>query len=233
MQIKDRKKIFRIILLLFLFAIVLDNFLISKIIPWNVSLLKINPILVILGIPVALPVSINPIPDFLIFIFLYTVVTPFHRLNRKNEIFQSLQKKWWPVCAGLAAIPFYTLLAGLMYFSLRDQFPRGFRNSIESFGINVDIDALYQNDGVIHFNGSMIMLIGFLIGIFVFTKKIKATLANSQPVLEQKLIPEKENVRQSASQIKEPTHHVFVQLPLDVPVKSGKKIMKKGNTVKI
>ncbi|HTQ63213.1 MAG TPA: hypothetical protein VMI12_00360 [Puia sp.] len=233
MQLKDRKKFFRTILLLFLFAIILDNFLVSKIIPWDTSLLKINPILVILGIPVALPVSMNLVSVFLIFFFLYKIMIPANKIFYKNGAFQNLRKKSWQVCAGFSAIPACTLLAGLIYFFVRNEIPRNFRNAIESFGINADIYALYQDDSVIHFNGSMILLAGFLIGISIFTRKINSIIANSQPAIEQKPILGKERLQQNALSKKESANHVFVQLPLNTPAKPGKRMAKKETSMRI
>jgi len=79
----------------------------------------------------------------------------------------------------------------------------------------------------------MILLAGFLIGISIFTRKINSIIANSQPAIEQKPILGKERLQQNALSKKESANHVFVQLPLNTPVKPGKRMAKKETSMRI
>ncbi len=168
-----QKKHLTIVISILLAATLLDQFLISKIIPWLSGLLSINPILVILGVPVSLPVTFGLIPVFAFFMFFYSIaIAPYHFLHDPAAK-EHARKKFRKVVSGVFAIPFCILLSGLIYAVMHDWLPKNLRNAFESMGLNADLHTYLPADTTIHFKGSIFILTGFFCGIYIFMKKIK------------------------------------------------------------
>ncbi len=168
-----QKKHLTIVISILLAATLLDQFLISKIIPWLSGLLSINPILVILGVPVSLPVTFGLIPVFAFFMFFYSMaIAPYHFLHDPATK-EHARKKFRKVVSGVFAIPFCILLSGLIYAVMHDWLPKNLRNAFESMGLNADLHTYLPGDKTIHFRGSIFILTGFFCGIYIFMKKIK------------------------------------------------------------
>lgn len=175
-----------------LISILLNKYLISQIFPELSELIGINPMPVILGVPVDMTLMIGFVPVFILFSTLYLIfILPYQQLN-DGLAWKRAKKKLWTVSAGIAAIPFWMIISGSIYYFAHDQIPRSLRNSIESFGLNLDIYSLYPGNDIIHFRGSLFMLIGFLIGAYIFMRKIKTVTALSNlpyPAKEETIKP--------------------------------------------
>ncbi|PWT71884.1 MAG: hypothetical protein C5B59_16950 [Bacteroidetes bacterium] len=168
-----QKRQLNTMLVVIVVSILLEQFVIAKIIPESSQLLGVNPIPVVLGVPVNLAINIGIVPILISFVSCFTILFIVNDVLQKNGMRDFWVKKIKTVFAGFVFILFYMLLAGLLYHVLKDHLPRALRNAFESFGINMDVYTFFPGCEIIHLRGSFFLLVAFIIGVYVFIRKIQ------------------------------------------------------------
>ena len=160
------------LLVLLAIAILLDRYLITDLLPWAPGLAGVNPMLVFLDIPVPLPVMID-LPVIGLFFFFYWILLLSYPSRYGGATRQGSRKRLWRLFTGLFAI-FLCMVAGGGIFALcSGLMPREVRNGIDSFGIQLDLYTPIPDHELIHLRGGMILLVCLLIGIRIFSRRLR------------------------------------------------------------
>ncbi len=168
----------RVLLSTLLIAIVLDKFLVSRLLPQASGLVSINPMIVFLDIPVDLSLTFGLLSVTGIFILLYVLlVLPYYSRHKdpphSASARQATGSRTWRIITGVLAIPCWVLSGGFLYLLAQPHLPKHARNAIESFGINADIATSFPGYELIHLRGSMVMLVCFFIGMYICLRKTR------------------------------------------------------------
>ena len=166
-----RRRSFLLVALLLLISILLEQYWIVRLLPWMSDLGGIRPKVVFLDIPIDFPVTIDLIPVGLLFSFFYSLVLAPGLPRVSGSIWPSLQKRVGAVLLGLTALLACLLVGGGVFYLLKDHLPREVRNGIDSFGVQADIYLPYPGEGVIHLQGSMLLLVAGYIGVRIWMRK--------------------------------------------------------------
>ena len=179
-----RRGSFLLVALLLLISILLEQYLLVRLLPWLSDLGGVQPMIIFLDIPLRLPV-IDWIPVGILFLFFYLVVIS-PELSRQRQYWQqhtslhsspapvtSLGQKGWGVFTGWWLMLICLAAGGGLYYLVEDQLPKQVRNGIDSFGIRADISIPWPAENIIHLHGGMIMLISFLIGGHFFLRRTR------------------------------------------------------------
>jgi hypothetical protein len=177
-----RRGAFLLVAILLLISILLEQW-IARLCPWLSEMGGIRPMIVFLDIPLRAPFSIDWVPVGFIFIFFYTIVTSPRGESRAKTDFRkkswALLGRWWLLLVGL-------LTSGGLYSWGSDYLPKQVRNGIDSFGVRADLILPYPSEETIHLQGSMIMLVFFIIGWRLLVKKAAlAPVEIAQPQIAQ------------------------------------------------
>jgi len=179
-----RRGSFLLVALLLLISVLLEQYLLVRLLPWLSDLGGVQPMIIFLDIPLRLPV-IDWIPVGILFLFFYLVaISP--ELSRQRQYWQqqtslhsspppvtSLGQKGWGVFTGWWLMLICLAAGGGLYYLVEDQLPKQVRNGIDSFGIRADISIPWPGEDIIHLHGGMIMLISFLIGGRFFLRRTR------------------------------------------------------------
>lgn len=179
-----RRGSFLLVALLLLISVLLEQYLLVRLLPWLSDLGGVQPMIIFLDIPLRLPV-IDWIPVGILFLFFYLVVIS-PELSRQRQYWQqhtslhsspppvtSLGQKGWGVFTGWWLMLICLAAGGGLYYLVEDQLPKQVRNGIDSFGIRADISIPWPGEDIIHLHGGMIMLISFLIGGRFFLRRTR------------------------------------------------------------
>jgi len=172
-----------IVVVLFILCVVAGQFWITKLYPPISGLVQINPIVVFMDIPVHLPVSIDLIVAPCLFLLIYPIVLLFYPSQRRRTI-QRVRAAF----TGLFVLLICMLLGGLIYYLAQDHLPVQVRNGINALGINADIHVAYPGHENIYLRGSLILFLCFIIGSFIFIRKITKE-PTGQLTREQRMTP--------------------------------------------
>ena len=156
-----------IVVILFILCVIAGQFWVTKLYPSISGLVQINPIVVFLDIPVRLPVAIDLIVAPCLFLLIYPIVLLFYPSQRRRTL-QRVKAAF----TGLFVLLICMLLGGLIYYLVQDHLSMQVRNGINSLGINADIHLAYPGHETIYLRGSLILLLCFIIGSFIFIRKI-------------------------------------------------------------
>jgi hypothetical protein len=199
-----QRRSFRIVCAILLVSMLLDRYLVSQKAPGLSGLLGFTPMVVFLDIPVDLPFTFGLLPVLTLFILFYTVFYFPYQSPDKTLAWEWLRRRLWRVITALSVIPFFVLSGGLLYSLAHDSLPRHLRNAIESFGLNADLYSPFPGHELIHFRGSMVMLLFFFPGLYICRRMIRnaapypATLHPdghpAEPAIIRSYIPEPEAV---------------------------------------
>ncbi len=158
-----RGTIFLVVILLVI-SILLEQ-AIAGIFPLLSQLGGVRPMIVFLDIPLETPVAIDWLPVGFIFMIFYSIVV--HRGARDTAIAvegASRFSRGWAVLGRWWLLLILMLTGGGIYYGLSGFLPRDIRKGIESFGMRADLTLPYPSGETIHLNGSMIMLVFFVLG---------------------------------------------------------------------
>jgi hypothetical protein len=163
----------------------LDKYLVSPKAPGLSGLLGITPMVVFLDIPVDLPFTFGLLPVLALFALFYTVFCFPYQSPDKSLAWSWLRRRLRTVIAALLVIPIFVLSGGLLYALVHDSLPRHLRNAIESFGINADLYTPFPGQEIIHFRGSMVMLLFFFPGLYICSRMIRNAAPYPAPLLSE------------------------------------------------
>jgi len=166
-----RKGATLLVVILLLISILLEQW-IARLCPWLGEMGAIRPMIVFLDIPLRAPVAIDWLPVGFIFIFFYTMATSPRGETRAKE---ERRKKSWAVLGRWWLLLVSLLTSGALYSWLSDYLPKQVRNGIDSFGVRADLILPYPSEETIHLQGSMIMLVFFIIGWRLLVRKAAVT----------------------------------------------------------
>jgi hypothetical protein len=154
--------------MLLLVSVLLEQYAILPIFPWIGALGGFRPMLVFLDIPLELP-RIDWLPVSILFAIGYSIaIAP--GLSRAGQR-GTLRKKVWQALAGWWFLLLLLLAGGGIYYFVQDYFPKQVGNGIDSFGLRADISLPWPYENLIHLHGSMVMLIFFLVGAFIYSRR--------------------------------------------------------------
>jgi hypothetical protein len=171
-----------LVVVLFTLCIVPGQFYITKFFPAIAGLVQVKPSLVFLDIPIQLPFAIDMVLAPALFLLVYPVVILF---------FPSRWQMLYRVRAAFTG--FFILLicliaGGLIYYYAQDHLSQPVRNGINSMGIIADIHLPYRGYETIPLRGSLVILVCFMIGMFIFIRKIRKAPA-ARLTREQRMTP--------------------------------------------
>jgi len=196
-----RKGSFLLVTFLLVIAILLEQFWLSRLLPWLGELGRVQPMIVFLDIPLRLPV-IDWIPVGAIFIILYlVVVSPELPRSHRGTI---LWNKGWSLFAGWWLLLLCIAAAGGLYYLVEDRLPRQVQNGIDSFGFRADIAVPLREDPI-HLHGGVILLIALLIGGRAFLLRTHLPRPEHLPEATPQLQPQPETIspKRSAGSLKQ------------------------------
>jgi len=179
-----------IVVVLFILCVVAGQFWITKLYPSISGLVQINPIVVFMDIPVHLPVSIDLIVAPCLFLLIYPLVLLFYPSQRRRTI-QRVRAAF----TGLFVLLICMLSGGLIYYLVQDHLPVQVRNGINALGINADIHLAWPGHENIYLRGSLILFLCFIIGSFIFIRKITKE-PTGQLTREQRMTPYQRMLRE-------------------------------------
>ena len=158
-----RGTIFLVVILLVI-SILLEQ-AIAGIFPLLSQLGGVRPMIVFLDIPLETPVAIDWLPVGFIFMIFYSIVV--RRGAHDTAIAAEGAGRFsrgWAVLGRWWLLLILMLTGGGIYYGLSGFLPRDIRKGIESFGMRADLTLPYPSGETIHLNGSMIMLVFFVLG---------------------------------------------------------------------
>jgi hypothetical protein len=156
-----------IVLVLLVLCIFPGQFLVAKQFPTIAGRVQFSPILVFLDIPVRVPVDIDMIIVPALFFLLYPLVIILSPSRR--HVLQRVRAAF----TGLFVLLCCTLAGGLIYYLIQSRLTTQVLTGINSMGINADIHLPYRGYETINLRGSLIVFVCFLIGLFIFIRKIR------------------------------------------------------------
>ena len=144
-----RRGTFLLVVILLLISILLEQ-AIAGLCPWLSQLGGVRPMIVFLDIPLEAPVTIDWLPVGFIFIIFYSIIRP----PRSGW---AILGRWW-------LLLIFLLTGGGIFYGLSGFLPKTIRNGIDSFGMRADLILPYPSGETVHLQGSMIMLVFFILG---------------------------------------------------------------------
>ena len=137
------------------------------------GLVRIDPGLTILDIPVRIPVTVDLILVPGIFILTYMVVILLYPSRSGMSAWREAIFRIGAVFAGVFALLLCMTFGALISYLAQDYLPKSIRNGIDSLGINADVHLPYRGYEAIHLRGNVISLACFIIGIAIGIRQIK------------------------------------------------------------
>lgn len=192
-----------IAVVLFVLCIVPGQSLITKLLPSISGLVQINPTLIFFEIPTQLPIAIDLIVAPGLFLLIYPLVILLYP-SRSGIIYRRKPlQRVRAAFSGLFVLLCCMLLGGLIYFLVQDHLTTQIRNGINSMGFNADIHLTYPGNETIALRGSLVLMVCFLIGLFIFFRKIRKEPAAGL-TREQRMTPYDRMVQERRMQQKQP-----------------------------
>lgn len=160
-----------LVVILLLISILLEQ-AIAGLCPWLSQVGGVRPMIVFLDIPLEAPLTIDWLPVGFIFMIFYAIVSDKGGFSRGWAILG----RWW-------LLLIFLLTGGGIYAGVSGFLPKEIRNGIDSFGVRADLTLPYPSGETVHLQGSMIMLVFFILGWrLLINKAISPAVA--QPVAE-------------------------------------------------
>jgi hypothetical protein len=154
--------------MLLLVSVLLEQYAIAPFLPWIGELGSFRPMLVFLDIPLELP-RIDWLPVSLLFAVGYSIaIAP--ELVRSGQR-GALRKKVWQALTGWWFLLLLLLAGGGIYYLAQDYLPKQIGNGIDSFGLRADVTLPWPYENLIHLHGSMLLLVFFLIGTLILSRR--------------------------------------------------------------
>lgn len=170
-----------LVVILLLISVLLEQ-AIAGIFPLLSQAGGVRPMIVFLDIPLETPVKIDWLPVGFIFMIFYSMVVV-HRgpggLEGAGD--SSGFGRGWAVLGRWWLLLILMLTGGGIYSIASGFLPKEVRKGIESFGMRADLTLPYPSGETIHLQGSMIMLVFFILGWRLLIKKALPPMA-AKPV---------------------------------------------------
>jgi hypothetical protein len=166
-----RRGTFFLVVILLLISILLEQ-AIAGLCPWLSQVGGVRPMIVFLDIPLEAPLTIDWLPVGFIFMIFYSIVSDKGAFSRGWAILG----RWW-------LLLIFLLTGGGLYAGVSGFLPKVVRNGIDSFGMRADLTLPYPSGETVHLQGSMIMLVFFILGWRLLISKAIPPAA-AQPVEE-------------------------------------------------
>ena len=165
-----RRGTFLLVVILLLISILLEQ-AIASLCPWLSQLGGVRPMIVFLDIPLEAPATIDWLPVGFLFVLLYSIVSPPRGRG------WAILGRWW-------LLLIFLLTGGGIYYGLSSFLPKAIRNGIDSFGMRADLILPYPSGETVHLQGSMIMLVFFILGWRLLIKKaVPPVVTVPQPII--------------------------------------------------
>ena len=207
-----------IVAVLFLICIP-GQFWIAKLFPAMSGLVRINPSLVFLDIPIRLPVAIDLVLVLGLFFLIYPVVILVYPSRPGIPSWRQAIQRARSAFVGVVALLFCVLSGGLIYYLVQDYLPRNVQTGINSFGINADIHLPYPGYETIHLRGSTVLLVFFVIGMWICLRKIRkepGMQKAGQLTREQRMTPYERMMQEKRMQEKQGTKPATNRAPASI-----------------
>ena len=186
-----------LVVVLFTLCIVPGQLYITKFFPAIAGLVQVKPSLVFLDIPIQLPVTIDMVLAPALFLLVYPLVILF---------FPSRWQMLYRIRAaftGLFVLLICLIAGGLIYYFTQDHLSTSVRNGINSMGIIADIHLPYRGYETIPLRGSLVILVCFIIGMFIFIRKIRKH-PSARLTREQRMTPYERMIQERRMKGKQP-----------------------------
>lgn len=194
------------VLVLLVLCVVPGQFLVAKQFPAIAGQLQFSPSLVFLDIPVPLPVTIDLVVVPVLFFLLYALVLLFSPARRQ------LLPRLKAAFTGLFVLLLCTLAGGLIYYLVQSRLTTQVLTGINSMGINAALHLPYKGYETIQVRGSLIVLVSFLTGLFIFIRKIRKAPAAGL-TREQRMSPYKRMLQERRMQAEQPKKNGTMETP--------------------
>jgi hypothetical protein len=151
--------------ILLLISILLEQ-AIAGVCPWLSQMGGVRPSIVFLDIPLEAPVTIDWLPVGFIFIMFYAVVSLPRGEHGGNGTPNGggTFSRGWAILGRWWLLLIFLLIGGGIYYGLSGFLPKTIRNGIDSFGMRADLILPYPSGETVHLQGSMILLVFFILG---------------------------------------------------------------------
>lgn len=181
-----RRGTFLLVVILLLISILLEQ-AIAGLCPWLSQLGGVRPMIVFLDIPLEAPVTIDWLPVGFIFILFYSII----RLPRgkrpgdpagQDNGGGTFGSGGWAILGRWWLLLIFLLTGGGIFYGLSGFLPKTIRNGIDSFGMRADLILPYPSGETVHLQGSMIMLVFFILGWrLLINKAVPPAIATPPP----------------------------------------------------
>ena len=155
-----RRGTFLLVVILLLISVLLEQ-AIAGLCPLLGQMGGVRPMIVFLDIPLAAPVTIDWIPVGFIFLMFYSIVN-LPRSEEKDK--PAVRQRGWAILGRWYLLLIFLLAGGGLYYGISGFLPKEVRNGLDSFGMRADLTLPYPSGETVHLQGSMIMLVFFVIG---------------------------------------------------------------------
>lgn len=195
-----------IVLVLLVLCIVPGQFLAAKQFPSIAGRVQVSPSLVFLDIPVRLPFDIDMILAPALFFLLYPLVIIFS--SSRRHVLQRVGAAF----TGLLILLCCTLAGGFIYYLIQSRLTTQVLTGINSMGINADIHLPYRGYEIINLRGSLIVFVCFLIGLFIFIRKIRKAPAEGL-TREQRMSPYERMLEERQMGVRQQQKSIITEKP--------------------
>ncbi|HSC40502.1 MAG TPA: hypothetical protein VLD19_21615, partial [Chitinophagaceae bacterium] len=152
---------------LLLLCIIPGQFWVAKLFPALSGLVRIDPSLVFMDLPIDLPVSIDLVLVPGLFLLIYPIVVLVYPSRPGIPSWQQAVLRARSAFAGLLILLICMLSGGLIYYLVQGYLSRNVRNGIDSMGIMADVHLSYPGYENIHLHGSTVLLVCFITGMVI------------------------------------------------------------------
>jgi hypothetical protein len=205
-----------IVLVLLVLCVMPGQLLVAKQFPAIAGRVQVSPTLVFLDIPVKVPVNIDMIIAPALFFLLYPLVIIFSPARR--HVLQRVSAAF----TGLFILLCCTLAGGFIYYLIQSRLTTQVLTGINSMGINADIHLPYRGYETINLRGSLIVFVCFLIGLFIFLRKISKAPAEGL-TREQRMSPYERMLEERRMGVPQQQKNVIIEKPRVIVQKDNNK----------
>jgi len=191
-----------IVALLFLVCLFPGQLWIARLLPGIAGLAKIKLSLIIPGVFVSMPATVDLILVPGLFISIYLIALFIYAALLGGSAWREIAQRLWAVFSGLFMLLFCVALGGLISYLVLDYLPGNVQHGLDSIGVNSEIYLPGYKAAYLH--GNIVPLVCLIIGVVLCIVKIKKRPIMREPAMkltrEQRMTPYQRMLRERREQ---------------------------------
>jgi len=190
-----------IVAVLFLVCLFPGQLWIAHLLPGIAGLAKLKLSLIIPGLFVSMPVTVDPILVPGLFIVMYLVVIVIYSSRLGVSVWREVALRLGAAFSGFFILLFCVALGGLISYLVLDHLPKDVQHGLDSLGVNSEINL--PGYKVTYLHGNIIPLVCLVIGVALCIGRIKRAPVRQETVKltrEQRMTPYQRMLRERREQ---------------------------------